>query len=43
MTVFVLFFGLALLDGLATRNWPLAAFWLLVALGFYLLSRRGRT
>jgi hypothetical protein len=40
MTVFVLFFGLALLDALQTRIWLRIAFWLAIGAVFLLASRR---
>lgn len=39
LTIFLLFFGLALLDALAARDWARAAFWLAVGVGFVLLDR----
>ena len=33
-TIFVLFFGVALLDAFQTRNWIRAAFWLAIAIVF---------
>ena len=33
-TVFVIFFGIATLDALSSRNWPRVAFWLAVAVVF---------
>lgn len=42
MTIFVLFFGVSLLDAIATQNWPRAAFWLLIASVFLGASRFGR-
>jgi hypothetical protein len=41
LTVFVLFFGLALLDAIADGQWLRAAFWLALGVGFALLDRRG--
>lgn len=34
MTVFLLFFGISMLDAFASRAWLRAAFWLLVAAVF---------
>lgn len=42
MTVFVLFFGIALLDGLASRVWWRIAFWAAIALLFATLAWIGR-
>ena len=45
LTVFVLFFGIALLDALRGGEWPRIAFWLAVGTGFWVLERyplRGR-
>ena len=41
VTVFLLFFGLALLDALADGQWLRAGFWLAVGVGFVLLDWRG--
>jgi len=40
LTVFLLFFGLALLDAIAENQWLRAAFWLAIGVGFVLLDRR---
>ncbi|MEX2154456.1 MAG: hypothetical protein WD825_14035 [Gemmatimonadaceae bacterium] len=42
MTIFILFFGISLLDALATHNWWRAAFWLAIGLVFLGASRFGR-
>ena len=42
MTVFVLFFGLALLDALQTRSWLRVTFWLAIGAGFLVARRRVR-
>lgn len=42
MTVFVLFFGMSLLDALASRVWWRAAFWLAIAIVFAALAWTGR-
>jgi hypothetical protein len=34
VTVFLLFFGVSLLDALQSRNWLRAIFWLAIGLGF---------
>ena len=39
MAVFVLFFGIALLDALRSGEWPRAIFWLAVGAGFWALER----
>ena len=40
MTVFIVFFGLSLIEAIAYRSWWAAVFWLVVALLFALLSAR---
>ena len=40
--VFLLFFGLSLLEAFQTRNWLRAAFWLAIAVVFLYADRRGR-
>ena len=35
-TVFLLFFGIAMLEAFQTRNWIRAAFWLAIAIVFLL-------
>lgn len=42
MTVFVLFFGMSLLDALALRVWWRAAFWLAIAAIFGVMAWRGQ-
>lgn len=42
MTIFILFFGIALLDALRGGEWPRVAFWVAIGLVFFLLERRGR-
>ena len=42
MTVFVLFFGMSLLDALASRVWWRAALWLAIAILFAALAWTGR-
>ena len=39
LTVFVLFFGIALLDALRGGHWWRALFWLLIGALFWLLDR----
>jgi hypothetical protein len=39
--VFVLFFGIALLDAVRGGHWPGVAFWLAIGAAFWLLDRRG--
>ena len=41
-TIFVLFFGLALLDAIQIRNWLQVGFWLLIGLIFLLAESRGK-
>ena len=38
--IFVLFFGIALLDALRGGEWPRVAFWVLMGLLFWFLDRR---
>lgn len=42
MTLFLLFFGVSLLDALSSRVWWRAAFWLAIAIIFALLAWRGQ-
>lgn len=42
MTVFLLFFGVAVLDALASRVWWRVAFWAAIALLFAVLAWTGR-
>ena len=42
LAIFVLFFGISLLEAITTRDLPRVAFWLVVALAFALMSRAGR-
>jgi hypothetical protein len=42
MTIFILFFGIALLDALRGGEWPRVAFWVAIGLVFFLMERRGR-
>jgi hypothetical protein len=42
MTIFILFFGISILDAFASRNWWRSAFWLLIALVFFVGDRMGR-
>ena len=42
MTVFVLFFGISMMEAFASRRWLFAAFWLFVALVFLGMSLGGR-
>lgn len=39
LTVFVLFFGIALLDALRGGEWPRVIFWLAIGAGFWALER----
>ena len=38
--VFLLFFGLSMLEAFQTRNWPKAAFWLAIAAVFLYADRK---
>jgi hypothetical protein len=40
--VFVLFFGVATLEALQTRNWLKAGFWLAIGLVFLIADNRGK-
>jgi hypothetical protein len=40
LTIFVLFFGLSLVDALSGGNWPRALFWVGIGAAFWLLERR---
>jgi hypothetical protein len=40
LTVFILFFGISLLDALRGGHWLRAGLWLLLGLVFYALERR---
>jgi hypothetical protein len=40
--VFLLFFGVSLLEAFQTRNWLKAVFWLAIAFVFLLADRRDR-
>jgi hypothetical protein len=42
MTVFVLFFGISMMEAFASRRWLSAAFWLGMALMFLGMSLAGR-
>ncbi len=42
VTVFILFFGLALLDALRDGQWFRALLWIAAGAAFWLLERRGR-
>ena len=39
MTIFVLFFGISLLDALTSHNWWRASFWILMGVVFYVAAR----
>ena len=41
MTIFILFFGVALIDAVRGGEWPRVAFWVAMGLMFFLLERRG--
>jgi hypothetical protein len=40
VTVFLLFFGVALLESIQTQNWLKATFWLAIAFVFLLADRQ---
>lgn len=42
LAVFVLFFGISVLDAFASRVWWRVAFWLLIGTAFAVLARKGR-
>lgn len=42
LTIFLLFFGVAAMDAVVTRNWLHVLFWLAIGVAFVLLSRRGK-
>ena len=42
LTIFVLFFGISLLDALSSTHWWGAVFWLLMAIAFAFLASRRR-
>lgn len=42
LTIFALFFGIALLDAIRGGNWLRVAFWLAIAAAFFLADRRNR-
>ena len=42
LTIFVLFFGISLVDAIASRNWARSAFWLVIGLIFLGANRLGR-
>lgn len=42
VTIFLLFFGISLLDALGGGHWVRAAFWLAVGLGFWAMDRMRR-
>jgi hypothetical protein len=41
LTVFLLFFGVSLVDAFANHDWPRAALWLAAGIGFWALERYG--
>lgn len=41
MTIFILFFGVALLDAVWGGQWLRVAFWMAIGVFFFLLERRG--
>lgn len=42
MTVFIVFFGVSVLDAFVTRAWWRAAFWMVIAAVFLVADRIGR-
>lgn len=42
LTVFILFFGLSLLDALWGGHWLRAGFWILIGFAFLLMEWKGR-
>ena len=42
MTIFLVFFGLSLIEALAYRSWWAATFWLVIAVAFAVLGARGK-
>ena len=42
LTVFLLFFGVSMLEAFQTRNWLKAAFWLAIGLVFFLADNLKR-
>ncbi len=42
ITIFLLFFGIGLLDALWAHNWGVALFWIVVGAVFFLLDRARR-
>ena len=43
VTIFLLFFGISLLDALWNGHWVRAAFWMAIGLAFWWLDRTRRT
>ncbi len=41
-TIFILFFGISLLEAIRTVNWPRVGFWLLIGVFFLALDQRSR-
>jgi hypothetical protein len=41
LTVFILFFGVALIDAVRGGEWPRVAFWVTMGLVFFLIERKG--
>jgi hypothetical protein len=41
-TIFVLFFGLSMLEAFESRNWLRAAFWVAIAIAFLYADRKRR-
>jgi hypothetical protein len=43
VTIFLLFFGISLLDAVAGGHWIRAAFWIAMGIAFWILDRTRRT
>jgi hypothetical protein len=41
--IFILFFGISLIDALQTMSWLLAGFWLTIGVAFYVLDSRRKS
>ena len=42
LTVFLVFFGISLLDALRGGDWPRVMFWFVLGLAFWAMDRAGR-
>jgi hypothetical protein len=43
IAIFILFFGISLLDALQSMNWLRAGFWLTIGIGFFVLDSRRKS